>query len=228
MAAGGRVIEAFQQGMRDLGWLEGGNVEYRFVFAGGDMIRLDELASQLIAQQVDVIVVTTTSAAFAAQRATKTIPIVLLVVPNVVAAGLVASLAKPGGNVTGLSSQGEEVLGKLIEILHAAAPRARRIAILLSGIDQPRGVTWATAQSACAALGLVALRAEASTPTQLSTAVEQIVRQRAEAVVVTPHPLYFNERAKLQELMQTTGLPVAYPFRGRERLPHLPFAATPR
>jgi putative tryptophan/tyrosine transport system substrate-binding protein len=196
------LYAAFRQGMLDLGWLEGTNIEYRYAYADGDASRLDTLAGELIAQKVDAIVVGTSSAAQAAQRATKTIPIVAL--------GIVASLAEPGGNITGTSSQGEEVLAKLIEILHEVTPGARRIAIL---VDVPSGTFWAAAQSACAALGLVAIRVTASTPGQFGAAVEEIVRQRAQAVVVTVSPLYFNERAKLQAVMQTTRLPVAYPFR---------------
>ena len=128
-------------------------------------------------------------------------------------AGLVASLAKPGGNITGFTSQQEEVLGKLIGILHEVVPGARRIAILLNESNPSHAAYWAGAQSACAALDLVALRVVASTPAQLGAAVEQIVRQRAQAVVVISDGMYFAERAKLQELMQATRLPVAYGLR---------------
>ena len=134
-------------------------------------------------------------------------------VANAVGAGFVASLAKPGGNITGFTSQQEEVLGKLIGILHEVAPGARRIAILLNESNPTHAAYWAGAQSACAALDLVALRVVASTPAQLGAAVEQIVRQRSQAVVVTSDAMYFTERAKLQELMQTTRLPVAYGLR---------------
>ena len=105
------------------------------------------------------------------------------------------------------------MLGKLIGILHEVAPGARRIAILLNESNPLHAVYWAGAQSACAALDLVALRVVASTPAQLGAAVEQIVRQRAQAVVVISDGMYFAERAKLQELMQTTRLPVAYALR---------------
>ncbi len=151
---------AFTQGMHDLGWLEGKNIEYRFVHAVG--------------------------------------------------AGFVASLARPGGNITGFTSQQEEVVGKLIGILHEVVPSARRIAILLNESYPSHAVFWAAAQSACAALDLVALRAVASAPAQLGAAVEQIVRQQSQAVVVIPDGMFLAERAKLQELMQTARLPVAY------------------
>ena len=212
-AAGAHLRAAFKQGMHDLGWLEGKNVEYRFVYANGDVDRLDALAGELIGQKVEVIVVASQQTAGAAQRATKTIPIVMAGASNAVGAGFVASLAKPGGNITGFTSQQEEVLGKLIGILHEVMPGARRIAILLNESNPSHAVFWAAAQSACAALDLVALRVVASTPAQLGAAVEQIVRQRSQAVVVISDGMYFTERAKLQELMQTTRLPVAYSLR---------------
>ena len=199
--------------MQDLGWLEGKNVEYRYVYADNDMGRLDALARELIGQQVNVILVGSGQSAHAAQRATKTIAIVMAGVANAVGAGLVASLAKPGGNITGFTSQQDEVLGKLIGILHEVAPGARRIAILLNKSSPLHDSYWAGAQSACAALGLVALRVVASTPAQLGAAVGEMVRQRSQAVVVTSDSMYFTERAKLQELLQATRLPVAHAFR---------------
>jgi putative ABC transport system substrate-binding protein len=134
-------------------------------------------------------------------------------VANAVGARFVATLARPGGNITGIANQQEEVLGKLIEILHEVTPAARRVAILLNESNPSHGVFWAGAQSACAALDLVALRVVASTPAQLSAAVEQIVRQRSQAVVVVSDGMYFGERAKLQALMQTTRLPAGYLLR---------------
>ena len=120
---------------------------------------------------------------------------------------------KPGGNITGIANLYDEVLGKLIGVLHEVAPGARRVAIMLNENNPPYTLVWAAAQKACAALDLVALRVVASTPAQLGAAVEEIVRQRAQAVVVVTDGMYLAERAKLQELMQTTRLPVAYALR---------------
>jgi len=207
------VYAAFKQGMHDLGWLEGKNVEYRFVYADGDVGRLDALASELIRQKVDVIVVGNATTTRAFQRATKTMPIVMASVNNPVGNGFVASLAKPGGNITGITTQGEDVLGKLIGILHEVTPGARRVAIMLNENNPNHPVFWVAAQRACSALDLVALRVVASTPAQLGAAVEQVIRQRSQAVVVVEDPLYVIERVKLQALMQATRLPVAYGWR---------------
>ena len=177
------------------------------------MTRMDAMAIDLVSQQVDVILVPHPPAAGAAQRATKTIPVVMTNVSNAVANGLVASLDRPGGNITGITSQAEEVLGKLIGILHEVVPSARRMAIVLNETNKSHPAFWAAAQRVCATLDLVALRVAASAPAQLAAAVEQIVQQRAQAVVVVSDGMYVGERARLQELMQTTHLPVAYGLR---------------
>jgi len=111
-AAGAELGGALKQGMQDLGWVEGKDVEYRFVYTDGDASRLDTLVSDLIGQKVEVIVAGSTSATRAAQRATKTIPILMTNVSNAVRMGFIASLSRPGGNVTGITSRQEEALSK--------------------------------------------------------------------------------------------------------------------
>jgi len=212
-AAAGRARAAFAQGMHDLGWLEGKNVEYRILSAEGDVNRLDALARELVEQKVDVIVASNTPAVRALQSATRTIPIVMGVVGDPVGQGYVASLAKPGGNITGIANQGDELLAKLIQILHEVVPGAQRIAIVLNESSPPHAAYRAVAGSACAALGLAPIWVVASAPAELAGAVGQIVRQRAQAVVVVGDAMYYNERVKLQTLMQTTRLPVAYGLR---------------
>ncbi len=212
-AAGAHVWAAFKQGMQDHGWWEGKNVEYRFASAEGDANRFDALARELIEQKVDVILAGGSHATRAAQRATKALPIVMGNVADPVGNGFVASLARPGGNVTGIANQTEEVLGKLIGILHEVVPGARRIAIVLNESNPAYVAFRAAAQSACATLGLAPVWVVANAPTQLPGAVEQIVHQRSQAVMVVGDAMYLGERVKLQALMQTTRLPVAYGLR---------------
>jgi putative tryptophan/tyrosine transport system substrate-binding protein len=116
------LLAALKQGMHDLGWQEGKNIEYRIVYSDGNVNRVDALASELVSQKVDVIVVGAMPTTRALQRATKTIPIVMANVIDPVGNGFVASLAKPGGNITGIANLHEEVLGKLIGVLHEVAP----------------------------------------------------------------------------------------------------------
>ena len=209
-AAVAGLIAAFKQAMHDLGWLEGKDVEYRRLSAEGDVNRLDALARELVAQRADVIVAGNPAATQALQRATKSIPIVMTIVADPVGRGFVASLARPGGNITGLSTQSDEVMGKLIETLHEIAPLARRIAIVSNENNPSHAANRASARSACAALGLDAVWVVANAPAQLAGAAVQIVDQRSQAVVVVGDAIFFNERVKLQALLQTTGLPVAY------------------
>ena len=199
--------------MRNLGWMEDRNIAYRIAYANGDMDRLDSLARDLVGQKVEVILAPSPPSTRAAQRATKTIPIVMGSVANPVGLGFVASLSKPGGNITGVSNQQEDALGKLVEILHAISPSARRIAILLNETSPSYATFWSAAQSACVALDLAAVKVLASTPAQFGAAVEQIVQQRSHAVIVPSDGLYLNDRARLQALIETTRLPVAYGWR---------------
>ena len=204
---------AFREAMRDLGWLEGRNVAYQPAYADGDVDHLDLLASRLIAQKVDVIVVGNATTTRALQRATAAIPIVMASVNNAVGSGFVSSLAKPGGNITGITTLSEETIGSLISVLHELAPGARRVAILLNVGNPNHGVFWDAAQSACAALNLVALRVVANTPAQFGAASEQVVGQRSQAVVVVADPIYLNNRVELQRVLDATHLPVAYGWR---------------
>lgn len=206
-------IDAFKEGLRNLGWREGQNVEYRPVFAEGRVERLDALAKQLVEQKVDVIVLGAPQAARAAQKATSTIPIVMTNVSNAVENKFVTSLARPGGNITGVTSQLEVVLGKLIEIFHQAVPRATRIAILLNESNPSHQAFWTGAQKASAAFKLLPLRVVASAADQLPGAVSQLVRERAEGIVVVADAMYLNERARLEELIRQTKLPAAYAIR---------------
>jgi putative ABC transport system substrate-binding protein len=213
IASPAEASAAFKQGMLDLGWPEGKNVAFQGAYADGDVARLDVLASGLIGQKVDVIVVGNAITTRALQRATKTIPIVMSSVNNAVGNGFIASLAKPGGNITGITTQSDETLGKLIGILHEVVPGAQRVAIVLNEDNPNHVVFWAASQRACAGLDLVALRVVANTPAQFGAATEQIVRQRAQAAVVVADPIFLNERVKLQGLLHATRLPVAYGWR---------------
>jgi putative ABC transport system substrate-binding protein len=213
MSTGGQLVDAFKQGMRDLGWVEGTNIEYRAVYAEGEVGRLDALARALLSQQVEVIAVGSAQAARAAQKATKTVPIVMTGVGNAVDSGFVTSLASPGGNVTGVSAQSEEVLVKLVEILHGVVPRARRISFLFNEGNPTFSVLWASAQAACVKLRLVALPVAANSAAEFSAAAQQILGNRSQAVVVVGDATFFAERVRLLDRMQTTRLPVAYMWR---------------
>jgi putative ABC transport system substrate-binding protein len=205
--------DAFKDGMRELGWVQGQNIDYRFLFADGHAERLDALAIELLAQPVDVIVVGPPQALRALQTATTSVPIVMSNVSNAVGNRFVASLARPGGNITGITAQNEVVLGKLIEQLHAAAPQVRRIAVLVNESNPSHAAFWAAAQAACATLGLAPLRVVASAPERIDAALAQAQRERAQAVVVVADAMFLTERERLAVLIAAARLPSAYGLR---------------
>ena len=211
--ADARRHEALRQGMQDLGWHEGRDIEYLFAAADGDASRLEALAASLVAGRPDVILNSSGISTRALQRVTRTIPIVMVTVANPVGAGFVTSLGRPGGNITGLSNQQEEVLPKLVQVLHEMAPAARRVAVMLSENNPSHAALWTSARDACLSLGLVPLRVVASTPAELDAAVAKIVAERAQAVVVTADPMYTSTLVKIQQLMQAARLPVGYGLR---------------
>ena len=204
---------AFLLGMRELGWQDGKNVEYRFAFANFDLKRADAMLAEFVAWKAEVIVVGSAATVGAAQRATKTIPIVMAYVANAVGNGFIASLARPGGNITGSTNQAEEVAPKLVELLRETMPRAQRFAVLLNESNPSHAEYWSAAQRACTALGLEAVRITANLSAQLGAATEQMVRQRAQAVVVPGDPLFNAERAKLHEALMAARLPAIYGLR---------------
>ncbi len=208
-----RQFTAFKSGMLALGWREGRNIEYHAAYGDGVVGRLDGLAKELVAQKVDVILIGGAPVARAAQKATATIPIVMANVSNAVGSKFVASLARPGGNITGITSQYEEVVAKLVEILHEAAPLAMRIAILVNESSPAHGAYWAAAQRACNLLKLTPIRIVASAPDQLSHAVTRIAREKVQAIVVVLDGMFVNERKRLASMLLPLRLPDAYAFR---------------
>lgn len=178
-AATAPFYDAFKDGMR--GTRLGGGAE-RFVsvpfFADGQVERLDALAGELLAQGAEVILVGPPQAARALQKATTTVPIVMANVSNAVGNRFITGLARPGGNITGITAQNEVVLGKLIELLHVAVPAAQRIAVMVNESNPSHRAFWQAAQSACVSLDLVPLRVVASAPEQLEAAVATALRER--------------------------------------------------
>jgi putative ABC transport system substrate-binding protein len=125
-----QMDEGFRKGLRELGYIEGQNIHVEYRYAGGNLERLGELAAELVSFKVDVIVAASTQSIEAARRATKTIPIVFPVTFDPVASGFVSSLARPGRNLTGLTTLNQEVAGKRVELLKEVAPRISRVAVL--------------------------------------------------------------------------------------------------
>jgi len=216
LAASPHVHEAFRQGLRDLGYVEGRNVVIEHRSAEGKLERLPALAAELVALKVDVIVAAAALPALAAKQATRTIPIVFAGVADPVTSGLVSGLARPGGNVTGLSSLAPELVGKRLELLTHAVPGVSLVAVLW----QPGGQVERTdkdmlkeAEVAALALGVRLQFVEARGSDDFDRAFSDMTRARAGALSVLPSSMFNSERKRLVELAAKNRLPAVYPQR---------------
>jgi putative ABC transport system substrate-binding protein len=217
LAANPHLQEAFLQGLRDLGYVEGRNVVIEYRDAEGKLERLPALAAELVALKVDVIVTGGgTPTALAAKQATRTLPIVFASAPDPVTDGLVTSLARPGGNVTGLSNLSPELVGKRLEQLKQAVPGVSRVAVLWQpGVmgertekDMPKAV-----EVAARALGVRPQFVEARGPADVDRAFSDMTRARAGALTVSGSAMFFNERRRLVDLAAKNRLPTVFPLK---------------
>ena len=204
----GEDVEGFLAGMRDLGYVEGRNLVVEYRVAGGKIERLDDLLAELIRLKVDVIVTGGTPAGLAAKRARTTIPVVIGAIGDPVESGVVASLARPGGNITGLSLQTSEgFAGKYLELLKEAVPKASRVAILGRPLaSSPVQAMEQAARSLDVRLQLV----EIDRPDQLEGAFAAMTAQNAAALIVTPSPFNLAHRERIVSLAAKHRLPAMY------------------
>ena len=205
-----RQLEAFRDGLRQLGYVEGQNIAIEYRWAEGRFERLPGLATELVRLKVDVIVAAVTQASLAAKNATGTIPIVMAAVSDPVGAGLVASLARPGANVTGTSSLSAGVAGKSLELLREVVPQARRMAILwnpANPVFQSRMVK--ETEVAARSLGVQLQMLAARDPEEIDRAFELMVRERAEALTVIGDPVFILQMTRIANLATKHRLPSA-------------------
>ena len=187
-------MQAFYQALRDLGWVEGQNIAFERRYAEDQFDRLTDLAIALARLNVDVIVTASTPPAKAAQAATGTIPIVMMDPGDPVASGLVASLALPGGNVTGISSVAPDLAAKRLEMLKAALPRVSRVAILFNAAIPPAEVAMREMTAAATVLGLHVQSVPVQGSKGFDDAFGTIARERADGLVVFADPLTFSHQ----------------------------------
>jgi putative ABC transport system substrate-binding protein len=213
-AAAPHLREAFRQGLRDLGYVEGRNLVIEYRAAEGKFERLPALAAELVALKVDVIVAAAgTPGALAAKQATRTFPIVFPAASDPVASGLVTSLARPGGNVTGLSFFTPELVGKCLELLTQAVPGISRVAVLWQPGERPEKNMLKGAEVAARALGVRLQFVEARGPDDFDRAFSEMAGARAGALTVVTSTMFFIERRRLVDLAEKNRLPAVYPWR---------------
>ncbi|MGH8691882.1 MAG: ABC transporter substrate-binding protein [Burkholderiales bacterium] len=207
--ASGRT-EAFLQGMRELGYAEGRNLVVDWRYAEGKYERLIEIATDLVQLKVDVIVATASPAIRAAQKATSTIPIVMVATADPLGSGFVASLARPGGNTTGLSSGSTIVSAKHIELLMTAVPRLSNVGVLGDPGSSSLPAILEELRSAAKKLGLKLVRADVKTPQEIEAAFGVMKRERVDGLIVVQAPLTVANRRQITELAAKLQIPAIY------------------
>jgi putative ABC transport system substrate-binding protein len=208
------LLDAFRRGLRELGWVEGQNIVIDYRFAEGRLDWLPDLAAELIRLKVDVIVSFGTQGVTAAKNATETIPIVMIGVRDPVGTGLIASLARPGGNVTGVSgSAGLEIVAKQLELLKETVPKAHRVAILSNPANAYHQLAIREVNVAAQSLGVQLQLLEARGPNEFDGAFAAMAKERVGALLVVSDVIFNNHQTRLADLAARSRLPAAYGVR---------------
>jgi putative ABC transport system substrate-binding protein len=203
-------LEPFRQALRQLGYVEGQNLTIENRLAEGQLERLPDLAADLVRLKVDVILTAATPAARAAKSATTTIPIVMVDPGDPVGTGLIASLAKPGGNATGLSSTTPDVAAKNLELLKEAVPHGSRVAFVWNAVSPAAALAGKAAQVAAPALGVELQSIEVRSASELATALATITPERTDALMVFPDPLTFTHRGQIVDFAAQRRIPAMF------------------
>jgi len=198
VASSPHLPEALRQGLRDLGYVEGRNVVIEYRDAGEKLERLRALAAELVALKVDLIVATAYQATLAAKNATKTIPIIMVAVADPVRIGLIASLVRPGGNITGLTLlAGTEIVGKHLELLKEAVPNLSRVAVLWNPANPMHVLRLREVEVAGRSLRVQLQILKAQGPEEFDSAFAAMTRERAGALYVVGDPMFVQHRTRL-------------------------------
>ena len=200
-------IESFRQGLQSLGYVEGKNVVIEYRYAEGNLDRLPELAKELVGVKGEVIVTTTGSSVLVVKNATRTIPVVFAGIQDPVASGIVDSLARPGGNATGLSIVATELGGKRLELLKETVPRIARVVFLWQSAST---VTVNETQAAARALGLQCQSHEVRDSKSVDNALVAATKERAQALLTSPSPIVNTHQARIIEFAAKNRLPAMY------------------
>jgi putative ABC transport system substrate-binding protein len=211
---GGAFLEAFVQGLRDLGYSDGHNLALEFRFAEGKFPQLPALAAALVQQQVDVIVTLGNAAARAAKAATTTIPIVMTAADDPVATGLVASLAAPGGNLTGLSSLATELSSKRLELLKEAVPTLSRVAVLWNAAAPAMTLRFAQIQGAAQALGVTLHPLGVKDANDVESAIAAMTQERPDVLFIITDVLTARHSQRLVDFAAHSQLPTMFEYKG--------------
>ena len=194
-------VEAFRQGLRELGYVEGQNIAIEYRWADGKFDRLPDLALELVRLKVDVVVAVVTQASLAAKMATGTIPVVMIGVSDPVGSGLVVSLARPGANITGTSSMTAEIIGKQLELIKETLPKISRVAALWNPANPIfQAIQRRETEVAARALGMQLQFVEARAPDEIDRAFARVAKERMRALLVLNDPVFTAQRKQIADL----------------------------
>jgi putative ABC transport system substrate-binding protein len=208
------LVDGFRRGLRENGYVEGQNIVLHYRWAEGRIDAMPGLAAELVRNKVDVIVTSGTPGGLAAKSATMTIPIVLAAAGDAVGAGLVSSLARPGGNVTGLSTLYPDLEGKRLEVLREIVPKANRVAVLMNPANPFTALAWKETRSAAVGLRMTLLPAEVRAAEDFERVFAAIVKANPDAlVVIADRPFLISHRARIVSFAAQRRLPAMYPYR---------------
>jgi putative ABC transport system substrate-binding protein len=200
-------IEAFRRGLRELGYIEGRNVEMVYRYAEGDYARLPALAADLVRVKVDVILGAGAPAVSAAQKATTTIPIVIGTAGDPVGTGFARSLARPGGNITGLSDLSSDLGSKLLDLLIGTVPRLSRVGVLTNPGNSSHGTILVSIQSAASSMGVTTVHVTARSADEINGALSKLAQEKVGAVIATADPLFNVQTHRIAESAVRLRLP---------------------
>jgi putative ABC transport system substrate-binding protein len=207
------LIGPFRDGLRDLGYVEGQNILIEYRWAEGKYERFPALIAELIALKVDVIVTAGTPASLAVKKATTSVPLVMIAVGDPVGTGLVASLARPGGNATGVTSISPELEGKRLELLREVFPGVARIAVLWNPVSPFQVVAEKEVQAAAGVLRIPVLSLGVRAAEELDNAFAAILREQANALLVLADRLFLHNRERIMEFAAKNRLPGVHAYR---------------
>ena len=206
-ASSTRVYDGFQQGMRELGYIQGKNCSITWRFADGRYERLPSLAAELVRLNVDIMVAGTALSVQAAHQATATIPIVMVAVPDPVGEGFATSLSRPGGNITGLTNIVTEVSIKHLELLRTAVPKLSRVAVLINPHNPSDSLILEQIQGAAYSMGVKVLPVEAGIAKQIEAGFGTMIRERTQALIVAADAYFDVQREQIAKLAVENRLP---------------------
>jgi putative ABC transport system substrate-binding protein len=205
------LLEAFRQGLRDIGYVEGKNIVFEYRFSEGKDERLPDLAAELVQLKVDVIVTSGIAPPVAAKKATNKTPIVMGVVGDAVGTGLVNSLARPGGNITGFTLLGPELNGKRLEILKETVPKLSRVAVLLNPANPGTTLYRKEVEVAARSLAVALHFLEARRPNELASVFSGVKSGQVQALLALNDTMFFSQQTPIAKLAAKTRLPAVFP-----------------